>query len=85
MKKTIAFFLILAIVLSFSAYAFAESSSPFEFGYVPQGQSISDILIRSVPEASTDLIQTFQMTSISLHVSGIRMRSSSPVTVKMLQ
>ena len=40
MKKTIAFFLILAIVLSFSAYAFAESSSPFEFGYVPQGQSI---------------------------------------------
>lgn len=40
MKKTIAFLLILAIVLSFSAFAFAESSSPFEFGYVPQGQSI---------------------------------------------
>ena len=40
MKKTSAFLLILAIVLSFSAFAFAESSSPFEFGYVPQGQSI---------------------------------------------
>ena len=45
MKKTIAFFLILAIVLSFSAYAFADTagSSPYEYGYIPDGQGIPNV------------------------------------------
>ena len=45
MKKITAVFMILAIVLSFSASAFADTagSSPYEYGYIPDGQGIPSV------------------------------------------
>ena len=45
MTKITAFFMILAIVLSFSASTFADTagSSPYEYGYIPDGQGIPSV------------------------------------------